>query len=185
MTDARPYPSEPAGPFPAPPRTIVDPNGREVELERVDPGDGALFDRLVDMYDAFDPADRAQGIPPIDRDAIIEWLELILPDGPDLVALADDRVLGHATLVPDEAGAYELAIFVHQDHRGQGIGSALLRTLLGTAEADGIERVWLTVERWNSVAIRLYESVGFERAGDGNFELEMAIRLAPQTASTG
>ena len=185
MTADRPYPSEPAGPFPEPPLSITDDEGGRITIERIEPGDEALLEGLIDMYDSFAPADRAQGIPPIGRDGIAEWLDLILPEGPDLIARVEGEILGHATLVPDGNDAYELAIFVHQDYRGQGIGSGLLRSLLGAAATAGIEQVWLTVERWNSVAIRLYESVGFERTDDGSFELEMAIRLAPQTASTG
>jgi ribosomal protein S18 acetylase RimI-like enzyme len=93
-----------------------------------------------------------------------------------VVALVGDEPVGHATLVPDD-GAAELAIFVHQDHREAGIGTALIRTLLGLAAEEGIERIWLTVERWNGAAVGLYRKLGFETRNGESFELEMAIRL--------
>ena len=80
-------------------------------------------------------------------------------------------------LVPDNEGDYELAIFVLGDYQGAGIGTTLLETLLGHAQSAGIERVWLTVERWNDAAIRVYRKVGFETASSERFEMEMAILL--------
>ena len=56
---------------------------------------------------------------------------------------------------------------------------------LGAGAADGFERVWLSVERWNEPAISLYEKVGFRASDTESFEHEMAIRLADQTESTG
>lgn len=178
MSEHRSYPDEAAGPFPSPPSSFVDDAGREIEIDRIAPDDQSSIDRLVEMYRTFDPADRAQGIPPVREQQIRDWLELVLGDGPDIVSSHDGRVVGHATLVPDGEGGYELAIFVHQDYQGNGVGSRLLRSLLGAAAADGIDRVWLTVERWNTVAVSLYESVGFRAADRGRFELEMSLRLA-------
>lgn len=174
MTGATFYPDQPAGEFPAPPRTIVDAEDREIEIRDVD----WARDReaIVTMYDAYDSADRAQGIPPVGQPSIERWLE-DLAGGPDLAAWYDGDVVGHATLVPDGVGGYELAIFVLQGYQDAGIGTALLRTLLGRAQAAGIEQVWLTVERWNRPAVRIYERAGFETTDAASFELEMSIRL--------
>ncbi|MFB6309088.1 MAG: N-acetyltransferase family protein [Haloarculaceae archaeon] len=172
---SRTYPDEPAGEFPPPPRTITDGEGRTVTIEvasEVDPED------LVEMYRAFDPADRAQGIPPIRETAIREWLETILEaECVNVVATHEGSAVGHATLVPDDEGEHELAIFVLSSYQGAGIGTELLRTLLGRGQELGIDRVWLTVERWNDPAIAVYEKAGFETCDSASFELEMAIRL--------
>lgn len=171
---SRQYPDEPAGPFPTPPEQSTDAEGRTVGIERFD---GELSP-LVEMYDAFDPADRAQGIPPTGREQIRDWLDTIVADGLNLLAWHEDAVVGHATLVPDDGeAAWELAIFVTQSYQGAGIGSRLIKLLLGAAEEEGIERVWLSVERWNHAAIGLYEAVGFERASTDSFELCFGIRL--------
>lgn len=173
----RPYPDAVAGPFPVPPRTLTDRADRPIDVGILDPDDDRVPD-LADMYEHFDPADRAQGIPPGTRGAIEEWLEVVLASGPDVLAQHGDRVVGHATLVNGSAAEYELAIFVDGPYQGQGIGTALVESLLGLAAERGIERVWLTVERWNVPAISVYERVGFQRCEAGSFELEMTIRLA-------
>ncbi|MFC7074851.1 GNAT family N-acetyltransferase [Haloarcula halophila] len=170
------FPDEPAGEFPAPPRTVTDREGREIELRVAGEADR---ERLVEMYLDFDPADRAQGIPPVKEHAIERWLDTILSDEcVNVVALHDGVAAGHATFVPDEEGDYELAIFVLQAFQGTGIGTALLETLLGQGQAEGIEKVWLTVERWNDPAIALYRKTGFETQNAESFEIEMSIRLA-------
>lgn len=171
----REYPDEPTGGFPTPPRTATDREGRTIDIARIAEGDR---DTLVEMYLEFDPADRAQGIPPTSEESIRDWLESICTDDClNVAAWHRDHLVGHATLVADGEGAYELAIFVLQAYQGSGIGTALLRTVLGVAREAGVERVWLTVERWNTPAVRLYEKVGFERVGGESFEVEMAIRL--------
>ncbi|WP_137286487.1 GNAT family N-acetyltransferase [Halorussus salinisoli] len=168
----RSYPDEEAGSFPTPPLSFTDKEGREIEIR---PYDDEEFEAIVEMYTDFEPADRAQGIPPATESRVRDWFENLL-DGLNVVAWHDDRAVGHATLVPDE-DAYELAIFVHQDYQRAGIGSELIRTLLGHGQEKGVEKVWLTVERWNHAAVNLYESVGFETHGTESFELEMVLRL--------
>jgi RimJ/RimL family protein N-acetyltransferase len=184
MSDDSRFPDEPAGPFPAPPETFEDRDGRTIEVRRYEP---TAREALQAMYEAFDPADRAQGIPPTDADRIADWLDAITgEETTNVVAWHGDRAVGHATLVPDEpAGTAELAIFVLQAYQGAGIGTHVLETLLGAGRADGVERVWLSVERWNEPAIHLYEKVGFRTSDAESFEHEMGLRLTDQTDSTG
>ena len=198
MRGTRRYPRESAGPFPRPPRTVEDRDGREIELEAVE-SDESVVDSLTRMYLQFDPADRAQGIPPTGEESIRNWLEPIVEHGISVVARHEGEdssvsaknaggFVGHTTLVPDvsdpetidEPGdvEWELAIFVLQAYQRAGIGTALLETLLGHASELGVDRVWLTVERWNGPAIALYDRVGFETCGSESFDREMSIRLA-------
>ncbi|WP_115865600.1 GNAT family N-acetyltransferase [Halorussus litoreus] len=172
--DERPYPDEPAGSFPEPPVSFEDREGRAIEIRPYE-DDDETFEAVVAMYADFDPADRAQGIPPATESRIRDWLEVLL-DGLNVVAWHGGEPVGHATLVPD-GEAYELAIFVHQDYQRAGIGSKLIQALLGHGRANDVEKVWLTVERWNHAAVNLYESVGFETAGSESFEIEMSLRL--------
>jgi len=175
MSEGRIYPDEPAGGFPEPPETFEDRADRTITVEVLDPDQQ---EALVEMYDTFDPSDRAQGIPPTGRDRIEQWVDTLIDEGHNVVACHEDWIVGHATLVPDRNGeAYELAIFVHQDYQAAGIGGRLIRLLLGHGAAEGVDRVWLTVERWNQPAIGLYETVGFERCGTDSFELDMSLLL--------
>lgn len=170
------FPDEPVDGFPTPPREFTDAKDRDIVVERVD--DSAI-DALCEMYSNFNPEDRAQGVPPVDEDSIEEWLESVLADDClNVVAFHGDFAVGHAMLVPDTTGAYELAIFVLREYQGALIGTELVRSLLGWGQEEGIERVWLSVERWNDPAIRLYEKVGFETTDNASFEREMTLRLA-------
>ncbi len=188
MRGSRVYPDERAGPFPAPPDTFEDGEGRSIEIRALEEDDDSQVDDLVAMYLEFDPVDRAQGIPPTGEQRIREWLDPILEGSVNVVAWHDEQVVGHATLVPDtddpavatdqpDSIEWELAIFVLQAYQQAGIGTQLLEHLLGYASEVGIENVWLTVERWNGPAISLYEAVGFEVCSAESFEQEMAIRL--------
>lgn len=177
------HPDEPAGPFPIPPFTFTDEAGRTIEIrafergETEDASEGADLAALVEMYTAFDPKDRAQGIPPSGESALRDWLDIILDDdGYNVVAWDGDTAAGHATLVAD-GDAYELAIFVLQTYQGAGIGTRLIEGLLGYGAAHGVEKVWLTVERWNRPAVALYKNVGFETSDAESFELEMTALL--------
>jgi ribosomal protein S18 acetylase RimI-like enzyme len=176
MSRDRIYPDEVAGPFAEPPFVFEDRADRDIEVRPYDGGE-TEFEALVEMYTEFDPSDRAQGIPPGQERRIRNWLETILAeDCLNVIAWHDDRVAGHATLVPDD-DAYELAIFVLQAYQQAGIGTRLMEGLLGYGESEGVEKVWLTVERWNQAAVSLYKKIGFETSDAESFELEMALRL--------
>jgi ribosomal protein S18 acetylase RimI-like enzyme len=77
----------------------------------------------------------------------------------------------------EKMDAHELAIFVLQSHQGEGIGSRLMRGTLAIAYERGVRDVWLTVERWNHTAVRLYKKMGFQKVSEESFEIEMATRL--------
>ncbi|MFB6173652.1 MAG: N-acetyltransferase family protein [Halobacteriales archaeon] len=170
-----------------PPATFADAEDRRIRIAEFGEGpfpDGAAERAaLVEMYATFDPADRAQGVPPSREDDVREWVDGLLANGVNVLAWHGERVAGHATLVPGGEGGvggddpHELAIFVHQEYQRAGIGSRLIRGLLGAARERGVDRIWLTVERWNEPAIALYRNVGFEPTDEGGFELEMSLEL--------
>lgn len=196
----RRYPEDVAGPYDAPPDAFTDRTGRDVEVGAYgaggsdDPATGATddptgrdaeYEALVEAYLAFDPEDRAQGIPPVGDERIRDWLDVILaPECHNVVAWHEGDAVGHATLVPEADGGatgeeppYELAIFVLRDYQEAGIGTRLVEALLGLGRERGVDRVWLSVERWNHAAVALYEKVGFEPVDTGGFELEMTASL--------
>jgi ribosomal-protein-alanine N-acetyltransferase len=88
-------------------------------------------------------------------------------------------------LVHDEVQL--LAIASHPDHRGAGIGQALMAHLMALARARAAAIVTLEVRRSNAVAIRLYERHGFTTVGvrrgyyaeDDEDALVMICTLAP------
>lgn len=53
-----------------------------------------------------------------------------------------------------------LAVVALQGYRGEGIETALLTRLLTTLQANGYERVSLSVQK-NNNAVKLYQKLGF------------------------
>jgi ribosomal protein S18 acetylase RimI-like enzyme len=72
----------------------------------------------------------------------------------------------------------EVSAAVLPDHRGRGIGTALLEALEREARARGIDRLSLSVERDNP-AVALYERVGFRPHDYEQNALTMVIELKP------
>lgn len=140
-----------------PPYGITDAQDREIWIRTYDEH---AFESLVEMYTDFDTAQRAQGVPPVVESSVREWLQTVL-EGPSVVATHDEDVIGHVMLVPDDEGAHELAIFVHQRYQNAGIGTDLMRAGLGHAQSAGVTDVWLQVERSNVAAQTVYRKVGF------------------------
>jgi len=158
--------------FPPPPHSVVDDEGRDIEI-RVFDGE---TEAMLEMYRTFDPADRTQGIPPRSESRLVEWVETLTGEGLNVLAWHGDCVVGHAVLMPMDERRWELAIFVHSDYQKAHIGTQLLECLFGYGQQQGVERVWLSVERHNSVALSLYESLGFERLqGRSEFKMERPI----------
>ncbi|WP_313696213.1 GNAT family N-acetyltransferase [Halorarum halobium] len=100
-------------------------------------------------------------------------------------ATADEANEAERTTGKREEGAgesgHELAIFVHQDYRGAGVGTRLLETLCSYGERVGVEDVRLLVERHNRPAIRLYDGIGFEttEAWGGTMEMRLDLPAEP------
>jgi ribosomal protein S18 acetylase RimI-like enzyme len=158
-------------PWTPPPRTFADETGRSIRIER-GIGDRAA---LIAMYESYAPHHRAQGLPPVGRERIEEWLDTVA-EGLNVVAWHGDRAVGHSALLGD-ANDHELMIFVHQNYRLSGIGSRLIRSLLAYGQAEGVETVWLCVRPSNAIAVSLYESVGFEQTDESESDLEMTLSL--------
>ncbi|MDZ5451836.1 GNAT family N-acetyltransferase [Labrys sedimenti] len=97
------------------------------------------------------------------------WLESLGPEAFNLVAVLDGIIVGNAGLdrySGRRSHAAGVGMGVHDDHRGKGIGTALLREITDAADQWlRIERLELTVFADNLQAIRLYERFGFEQEG--------------------
>lgn len=93
-----------------------------------------------------------------------------LRDGaPQFVALSEGQVVGWCDITPRthptlrHAGV--LGMGVASEHRGRGIGRALLAETLAAARTWGMSRVELVVRADNAAAIALYRKSGFEQEG--------------------
>lgn len=164
-----------------PPRwpQFVDKEGSRWTLRQADDAD---LDRLVELYDAFGDADRAQGIPPAVEHRRRSWIEMLLEDGYNIVAEGDGGIVGHIVYTPLEDACPELAIFVHPAFHDRGIGTELCRRLVASAAAADREALELFVELRNRAAISVYRRVGFETV-DSDHEVRMVHALEDPTVS--
>ncbi len=84
-------------------------------------------------------------------------------------ALLGRSVVGLAGILrrpmPQEAHVGTVGISVVCEHRGRGVGSALLEYLITHAPARGMTRIEIEAFANNPRAVALYERMGFEREG--------------------
>lgn len=109
-----------------------------------------------------------------------------LPDDRAMVAVANGKVVGACWVrttdeyghIDDETPSFSISLY--KPYRNQGIGGAMMRTLLDELREAGYTRASLSVQKENP-AVRLYERLGFCIVGDGADETEwlMVKELGP------
>jgi ribosomal protein S18 acetylase RimI-like enzyme len=63
-----------------------------------------------------------------------------------------------------ERGMAEMgSVVVDPDHRGRGLGRRLVKGLMSWARVQDAAHAYLQVDQTNTVAIALYESLGFRK----------------------
>jgi phosphinothricin acetyltransferase len=87
-----------------------------------------------------------------------------------LVARAVNDVLGWAALSPTSSrecykGVVEVSIYVGNKYKGQGIGAALLTSLIRQSEENGIWSLYSAIIRENDASIALHKKCGFREIG--------------------
>jgi ribosomal-protein-alanine N-acetyltransferase len=102
-----------------------------------------------------------------------------------LLAEIDGRIAGYILfwLLPGEIDIHNIA--VHGDFRRRGLGRSLLGNVINEARSRALARVTLEVRKSNTVAQKLYESLGFSVSGirkgyysdDGEDAFLMALEL--------
>ena len=88
---------------------------------------------------------------------------------PHFVAVEGGRVVGWCDVTPKTHETLRhsgvLGMGVAASHRGQGVGTALLRSTVDRAFSQGLTRVELIVREDNLPAVALYRRHGFELEG--------------------
>ena len=91
------------------------------------------------------------------------------------------ELLCHVLRLPSRSGRELLlySIGVRTAYRRRGVGTALVREMLGWARAEGIEEVWVVAD--NPGAERFYAACGFAPGEEG----EQAVYLQRRVAAHG
>jgi RimJ/RimL family protein N-acetyltransferase len=103
---------------------------------------------------------------PLERDSTFSRWHSELGDGAveRFVAMAEGRVVGEVK-IELRIGIADLGMMVSAEHRGRGIGTALLQAVIAWARAHGAHKLALQVWPHNHGARRLYETFGFVEEG--------------------
>jgi GNAT superfamily N-acetyltransferase len=102
-----------------------------------------------------------------DRSTILRRMR----EGPLWVAVHDNRVVGTASAVLKETGAYVRGMAVVPAARGFGAGRLLLAEIETFAIGNGTGRMFLSTTPFLNRAIRLYKTFGFHSTREGPHEL--------------
>lgn len=105
-----------------------------------------------------------------------DFYKLRDPEGVELVAELEDKVVGHLGMILNRAPRRKhvgtFGICVHPDAQGKGVGRALMCEMLNMADNWlNIVRLELTVASTNDKAIALYEKTGFVQERVSRFDL--------------
>jgi GNAT superfamily N-acetyltransferase len=136
---------------------------RETELNQVvwPPGTREAF--IAQQFEAQDRSWRLQS-----------------PDARFDLVLVDGRPAGRFYVARTPAEIRIVDISLAPDHRGHGIGTRLLTTVIAESDTKGIS-LTIHVERFNP-ALRLYERLGFAQVEDRGVYLFLERRPQPKTA---
>jgi RimJ/RimL family protein N-acetyltransferase len=153
-------------------KTFKTKNGTEVVVRTIEFGD---LDGLLRYANALIEEDTTVLLSgkPLTREEEEKYvkteIEKMEKDGEiTLVGIIDGKIIAECNLRIGERRKSHTAgigISVSKEFRGQGIGRKLFEILIREAKKIGLKLLTLTYFESNQTALRLYESLGFKRAG--------------------
>ena len=109
---------------------------------------------------------------PRSRENMKTWFETKRAKSFPVIGAFDDggRLLGFASYgtfraFPAYKYTVEHSVYVHQDHRGKGLGLALMERLIEAARAQDLHVMVGGIDATNAVSIAMHEKLGFVLAG--------------------
>jgi GNAT superfamily N-acetyltransferase len=134
------------------------------------------------MYDDIDAYSRTMGLPPATVPRIESWLDHLIEDGWNLVAVDGDRVVAHVAVVPADRADPKFVAFVHHDYQNRGVGTEPMKQVVAYVDGRDHEALTLEVSTGNRRAVTVYENVGFEVVERMRSDLEMELSLEKPVA---
>ena len=150
-----------------------------IEIRRLGPGDEdvlAVIAREAADFDLAGRSKREAPLPVSEADAyladpaIVHWIA-------EVDRLVVGELLCHVLRLPSGSGRELLlySIGVRTGHRRRGIGTGLVREMLGWARAEGLEVVWVLAD--NPEAEAFYFACGFARGGESEEAVYLERRV--------
>ena len=99
-----------------------------------------------------------------------KWFKAHGPKNPIVVAVADGKVVGWASLSAySDRCAYaetaEISVYVKESFRNQGLGKKLMQAVLDAGKKAGLHTVISRIAGGNNVSINLHHELGFTDIG--------------------
>lgn len=105
-------------------------------------------------------------------DNMVAWFNTKQASNYPVIGALDenDRLLGFASYGifrnwPAFKYSVEHSVYIHQQHRGKGLGTALMSRLIDTAKAQQYHVMVGGIDAENTASILLHEKLGFAHAG--------------------
>lgn len=73
---------------------------------------------------------------------------------------------GYFAIRKDEDALFLSKLYVLQDFRGQGLGKAAMQFIETEAKQNSCNKICLTVNKYNTNSIKVYENIGFVNTGN-------------------
>ena len=146
-------------------------NGKKIGFR---PKQSSDMEMLWKMFSTISDQSLSNLIPPFTRERIESWTSNInYKEVLTIVAVikekTEQRIVGSASLKFNlqETSKHkaELSIAVHDEYQNMGLGTAMVKHLLGIARAKRLRKVRLLVSTDNDRAVHVYKKVGFEIEG--------------------
>ena len=157
------------------PHAFISKRGEAILIRLLDK---SLNGQLLKMYLDYTPRNSFDGLPPLDDAVCASWVQGMIRNGINLVALSFEQgVVGHVGLFPMDGRACEILVVVTPACQNAGIGSRLVYCAVQVSRELGIDRIWLSVRNTNLRARHVYKKCGFtclrgERTGHMEMELD-------------
>lgn len=128
---------------------------------------------ILDIFnDAIENTTALYDYHPRPAESMVAWFEAKkVGQFPVIGAVNESRELmgfaSYGTFRPWAAYKYtvEHSVYVHKDHRGEGLGQALMRKLIEHARQQNLHVLVGGIDLSNEGSVRLHEKLGFEHTG--------------------
>ncbi len=89
----------------------------------------------------------------------------------------DGVKVGFIALLEKEDHMYISKFYLHKDYRGKGISRDMLQFIIEKADEAGFESIILNVNKYNHIAIRAYEKLGFTKIKEEKIDIGMGYYM--------